>query len=218
MLFNRTFIIEKLKSPAFSIFVILLFHVSGLIGLHTSSRAWFLALTPLNLLISFVALFRHENIKSLKLIGLMLLIFSLGFFLEVVGVNTGLVFGKYVYGPVLGVKIFNTPIMIGFNWLIMVFCIGVVVDKTNFPILIKSLIGATVMTAVDYIIEPVAVAYDFWKWETSIIPIQNYIAWFIFSFLFLIIFYKFRIETTNKVAPWLLMTQIIFFLTLNLLI
>ena len=218
MLFNRTFLLEKLKSPAFSIFILLLFHISGLIGLHTNSKEWFLSLTPLNLIISVIVLLRHENFKNYKIISFAVLIFSLGYFLEVLGVNTGLIFGVYTYGPVLGFKLFSTPLLIGLNWFIMVYCIGTLLSKTNFQLVIKALIGAAMMTAVDYIIEPVAVAYNFWRWDNSIIPLQNYIAWFVFSFIFLVLFYKLKVETANKVAPWLLVTQIIFFLTLNLLI
>lgn len=218
MPYNIQFVQQKLKSHEFSIFIILLFHISGLIGLQTSSREWFLALTPLNLLVSLVAMFRHENYRNLTVLSFALLIFLLGFFVEVAGVNTGLVFGEYKYGPVLGYKIFNTPLMIGVNWFIMIFCIGVVVEKTGFSIPIKALIGAGIMTLTDYIIEPVAIAYDFWTWSSgSVIPIQNYAAWYLFSFLFLLIFYRSKIDKTNKVAPWLLMTQIIFFLALNLL-
>ncbi len=219
MPFNLQFVKEKLKSTEFSIFLILLFHISGLIGLQTSSREWFLALTPLNLLVSFVAMFRHENYRNLTVLSFAFLIFLLGFFVEVAGTNTGVIFGEYKYGPVLGYKIFNTPLMIGVNWFIMIFCIGIVVEKTKFSSLVKALIGAGIMTLTDYIIEPVAVAYDFWTWTYGpVIPLQNYAAWYLFSFIFLLLFYNFKLERNNKVAPWLLMTQIIFFLTLNLLI
>ncbi|HVD99260.1 MAG TPA: carotenoid biosynthesis protein [Cytophagaceae bacterium] len=218
MRFDSQFIKEKLKSYEFSIFIILLFHVSGLIGLQTSSRDWFLALTPLNLLVSFIAMFRHENYRNLTLLSFTMLIFLLGFLVEVAGVNTGLVFGAYRYGPVLGLKFFNTPLMIGVNWFVMVFCIGVVVEKTKFPTVVKALLGAGIMVVSDYIIEPVAIAYDFWTWSDAVVPFQNYAAWYLFSFLFLLIFYRFDIEKNNKVAPWLLCTQIVFFLTLNLLL
>ena len=217
MRFNRNNIFKILKSPAFSIFLILLFHVSGLIGLQTSSREWFLALTPLNLLVSFVALFIHEDFKNRRLIFFILLILCAGFLIEVIGVNTGLVFGQYAYGPVLGFKIFNTPLMIGFNWLILVFCVGLLLGKIKLQTLYKSLIGALIMTLCDYIIEPVAIGFNFWTWQGGTIPIQNYIAWYLFSLLFLFLFYRFKIESTNKVASWLLATQIIFFLSLNLL-
>ncbi len=219
MTFNLQFVKDKLKSPEFSLFIILLFHVNGLIGLQSANRDWFLALTPLNLLVSLVMVFRHENLRNLSLIMVALLIFLLGYFLEVAGINSGIIFGEYQYGPVLGFQIFGTPLMIGVNWLLMIFNIGVTVEKTRYSVLVKSLIGAAIMTLVDFIIEPVAIAYDFWSWSSgTVVPIQNYVAWFIFSFLFFLIFYKSDIERNNKVAPWLLLTHVIFFLTLNLLI
>ena len=45
------------------------------------------------------------------------LIFLLGFVVEVVGVQTGLIFGSYSYGATLGVKLFDTPLLIGLNWI-----------------------------------------------------------------------------------------------------
>jgi putative membrane protein len=218
MVFNSNVFLKILKSPAFSIFIILLFHVSGRIGMQTSSKEWFLTLTPLNLLVSFLVLVRHEHYTSIRFILFTFSILFLGFFVEVVGVNTGLIFGQYSYGPVLGFKIFNTPLMIGFNWFIMVFCVGVILEKLKLAVLFKALIGAAIMTLCDYIIEPVAIALNFWSWFETTIPIQNYIAWYLFSFLFLLIFYYSKIEKTSKVAPWLLAIQMIFFLSLNLLI
>ncbi|HWZ22697.1 MAG TPA: carotenoid biosynthesis protein, partial [Cytophagaceae bacterium] len=166
----------------------------------------------------FLVLVRHEHYTSIRFILFTFSILFLGFFVEVVGVNTGLIFGQYSYGPVLGFKIFNTPLMIGFNWFIMVFCVGVILEKLKLAVLFKALIGAAIMTLCDYIIEPVAIALNFWSWFETTIPMQNYIAWYLFSFLFLLIFYASKIERTSKVAPWLLAIQIIFFLSLNLLI
>jgi putative membrane protein len=218
MVFNSNYILEKFKSPAFSIFVILLFHVSGFIGLQTTSKNWFLALTPLNLLVSFFVLIRHENYRNFRFILFTLLILCLGFFIEVIGVNSGLLFGEYSYGDTLGFKVFNTPLMIAFNWFILVFCTGIVLHKTNLNVFLKVIIGAIFMTACDYIIEPVAIAYNFWEWKYTSVPFQNYLAWFGFSLLFLFLFQYSKIEKTSKVAPWLLAVQIIFFLALNLLI
>lgn len=218
MPFNSSIIKERFRSPEFSIFVILLFHVSGFIGLQTSSKEWFLALTPLNLLISLIMLMRHESSTYFPIFIYSFLIYLLGYILEVLGVNTGLIFGYYIYGPVLGYKVWNTPVLIGVNWLIMIFCTRVIMERWSVHFFVKSLLGAFIMTLIDYIIEPVAIYYNFWRWEGGVIPIQNYLAWFLFSFLFLLIFYQFKMNKTNKVAPWLLMTQVIFFLLLNLLI
>ncbi len=218
MVFNKSYLLQQFQRPSFSIFIILLFHVSGLIGLQTTSMDWFLSLTPLNLLVSFLVLIRHEDFKNSTFILVTSSILFFGFILEVIGVNTGILFGNYIYGKTLGIKLFNTPLIIGFNWFIMVFCVGVIIEKTRFSTFLKSIVGATIMTLADYIIEPVAIAYDFWKWNTIAIPIQNYIAWFSFSFFFMLFFLNSKINKNNEVAPWLFVVQLIFFFTLNLLL
>jgi putative membrane protein len=40
--------------------------------------------------------------------------------LEVVGVKTGLIFGEYKYGSTLGIKLFEVPLIIGFNWVFVI--------------------------------------------------------------------------------------------------
>ncbi|MBK7868300.1 MAG: carotenoid biosynthesis protein [Ignavibacteriales bacterium] len=41
--------------------------------------------------------------------------FVVTFTLEAVGVATGVIFGKYTYGPTLGPGLFNVPILLGIN-------------------------------------------------------------------------------------------------------
>jgi putative membrane protein len=44
-----------------------------------------------------------------------LIIAVAGFFIEAIGVNTGLIFGNYVYKTTLGWKFLETPLIIGVN-------------------------------------------------------------------------------------------------------
>jgi putative membrane protein len=39
--------------------------------------------------------------------------------------------------------------------------------------------ASLLMVALDLCIEPVAIALDFWTWQSDSVPIQNYLAWFI---------------------------------------
>jgi len=66
------------------------------------------------------------------------------------------------------------------------------------------------------LIEPVAMAYDFWDWTNDIVPLQNYIAWYMIAFVLLVCFYKLEIAIKNKVAVALLVLQFLFFGILNL--
>jgi uncharacterized membrane protein len=44
--------------------------------------------------------------------------------------------------------------------------------------------AALLMVALDVLIEPVAVALDFWQWENAVIPIQNFVMWFANGFYY----------------------------------
>ena len=140
-----------------------------------------------------------------------------GFVTELIGVNTQRLFGNYTYGDTLGIKLWNTPLTIGLNWLVLIYCIASlsknIRDHWYFP-----LIGAATMVAFDWIMEPVAIATGMWSWANDQIPLKNYTDWFLISgFLFLMLRIL-KIELNNRIASVLIAMQLVFFLTLNLLI
>jgi len=140
-----------------------------------------------------------------------------GFFIEVIGVNTGLIFGDYSYGEALGLKVLSTPLLIGVNWLILIYCTGVLLEYFKLKnSIIFSLIGALILLGIDFLIEPVAIRFNYWSWSGGQIPLQNYIGWYIFSFLLFFVFKGLDFNKNNKAAIVLLFAQIGFFLGLNM--
>jgi putative membrane protein len=161
-------------------------------------------------------LYFHEP-KNLKSWIVFAGIAVIGFVAELIGVNTHRLFGNYEYGNALGFKLWNTPLTIGINWLVLVYCISVLTknirDSWYFPLL-----GATAMVVFDWLMEPVAIATGMWNWNEHDIPIKNYTDWFLISgFLFLMIRIL-KIEVNNRIAGVLFAMQVVFFLALNLLI
>jgi putative membrane protein len=140
----------------------------------------------------------------------------MGFFVEVAGVLTGVVFGEYSYGSALGFKIMGTPPLIGLNWLMLIYAVYLIMNKVQINTILKILLGSTLMVVYDIIMEPVAINLDMWSWGGITIPIQNYIAWFVISAVMLSIFYITKLKYRNKVAPSLFFVQMAFFLILNL--
>lgn len=110
------------------------------------------------------------------------------FALEAAGVATGLIFGPYVYGPGLGPHILGVPPVIGFNWVLVVLaCRGVAgmllrrgQGAGALPAL-RALLTGALCVAFDWVMEPVAVALDYWSWFGVPIPLQNYVAWFVIA-------------------------------------
>lgn len=196
--------------------VIVALYGVGLIGLSIPEyRFLFQSLTPAQLLITLVVvLFFHRGwTESFPIFGA--LAFWIGFGAELIGIHTGLLFGDYVYGPTLGPKLWEVPLVIGINWFILVYLTGSVFSKSITNDVYAALIGATAMTAFDYVMEPVASALDMWYWKFDLIPFENYLGWFGVSFLIHLIYRKINFEKSNPLAAFLLITMILFFSILN---
>ncbi|WP_026946114.1 carotenoid biosynthesis protein [Algoriphagus marincola] len=195
--------------------VILVLHGVGILGLSLPEyQDWFLALTPVQLLSSLliILLFHRGWNDSFPIFAAAA--FWIGFGAELIGIHTGYLFGDYVYGPTLGPKLWDVPIIIGVNWFILAYLTGSVFRKVPNDYY-AAFLGALAMTALDYIIEPVAVALDFWYWKFDVIPVENYLGWFGVSFVVHLIFRKANFEKFNPIALLLLLTLIVFFTVLN---
>ena len=209
---------SKSLSPNTAIFILSVLYTVGVIGILLPLHEQFVRLTPLNLLVSLgLVLFFHPHWKRSTWL-LLLLCFGFGFGMELLGVQTGLVFGDYSYGQTLGWKIWETPLMIGFNWVMLVYCSGVTVNHflVKHSPWLKTTLAATLMVLLDILIEPIAIRYDFWSWAGNEIPLQNYLAWFGIAFVLLRIFFYIEERTNNKVAIALFILQFLFFGILNL--
>lgn len=208
---------QKDKRLFVSTIILVVVHVAGIIGLQTEYKDLFLMCTPINLVLSIGLLFWNHNDFSKSFFIFSVLTFLTGYFVEVAGVKTGMIFGHYSYGKTLGFKLLNVPVIIGINWLMLIYIVGVIFNKLNVPGVLKSLFGAVVLTTLDFFIEVVAIKYDFWKWSNYTPPIQNFVAWFIVSFLLLLLFNTMNFSKNNKLAQGLFIIQLVFFVTLSVL-
>ncbi|HSF53520.1 MAG TPA: carotenoid biosynthesis protein [Algoriphagus sp.] len=195
--------------------IIVALHLVGVIGLSLPEyQDLFLGLTPAQLLVSlFLILFFHRGWNDAFPI-FAAAAFWIGFGSELIGIHTGYLFGDYVYGDTLGPKLWDVPIIIGVNWFILSYLTGTLFHKIPNDYY-AAFLGATAMTAMDYIIEPVAVALDFWVWKFDIIPPGNYAGWFGVSFLIHLIYRKTNFEKSNPISAFLMMAMILFFTVLN---
>lgn len=188
-------------------------HIAGVIGLQIpASRALFLALVPFNLIVStgLVLLFHTQWNWPFWFFSVSTLLAGYG--VEVLGVQTGAIFGQYAYGRALGLKVFDTPLLIGLNWLLLVYCTGIISSRLQKSIWVKAAAGASLMVVLDFFIEPVAVAFDFWHWKGGLIPWQNYGAWGGIAFLLLLFFHRMPFQKQNKLAPFVYGAQLLFFI------
>ena len=72
------------------------------------------------------------------------------------------------------------------------------------------------MLGIDYIMEPVAIASDFWCWNGAIVPLWNYICWFVIAWILQIILKRGIFVESNKVFNLVFILLTVFFSLLNL--
>jgi putative membrane protein len=146
---QKSFNLNFKKTAGF--FVI--FYSVGIAGmLLPFSFPLFVKLIPVALLLSSVALVFFHSTFNTKTLAVFTFIYLIGFFVEVLGVNTGIIFGNYIYGEGLGTKVFNTPLIIGLNWLLLVYITASVLENKKLLVPIKIILGDAMMLGYDMII------------------------------------------------------------------
>ncbi len=205
------------NSEIFWIVFISIFFGVGIIGI--SMEQFYDKIVPLSslqLFLTFLVLYFSRFGKKDLFLLYAFLLFFVGLLVEIIGTKTGLLFGSYSYGDTLGLKLFGVPVIIGVNWATLVICTGTLVNKLQVKFLTKVLLAALLMTGMDFLIEPVAVKLDFWSWEDGVIPIYNYVCWFVISIPMLYFYLKWELVENNKVPKAVYLLLLLFFIVINL--
>ncbi|MGF1586597.1 MAG: carotenoid biosynthesis protein [Bacteroidales bacterium] len=198
--------------------ILLIFYMVGIVLLSVAATKLYIErLTPYTLLMNIVLIIIFHKPWTASHIVIYLLIAISGFLVEVAGVYTGLIFGDYQYGHVLGIKLFDSPLIIGVNWLMLTYFIYHIMLKSKWPAWLQITGGALLMVIYDIILEPVAIRMNMWSWSGGVIPFQNYAAWFIISVIFFSLLHAFNIRQQNRIANGLFAIQAGFILSLNII-
>lgn len=199
--------------------ILLLFHVTGFLGLAFSKDpGFYLQFVPLNLLLTVGLLFAFQARRTPAFWSFCLMVMVVGFLVEVVGIRTGLLFGQYEYGKALGIKLLEVPLMIGVNWLMLTYCTGILARHLPIPDILRAVVAALLMVGLDICIEPVAVRYDFWRWQYDVIPLLNFKGWLAVSFILQVYFNRVEFDKRNPLVPFVYLVQLLFFFALGMLL
>ena len=206
---------EKYKS--YFLYFLILVYVSGSIG-FVVNPSFFSPFTPYTLLLTCFVFLIHSPLADKNFIFAFFSIAFLGFIIEVIGVKTGFIFGKYSYGNGLGYKLLEVPLIISINWAILI-CAGIKIVSSIFVNKKKVLIlAALLVTGIDLIIEQLAPKLDFWQFENGLPGLHNYLGWIGVTFFISYFFYRIIIKGNRTVSLIILILQIIFFTSLFIFI
>jgi putative membrane protein len=191
-------------------------HFVGIVGFAILPD-YFALITPYHLIIITILLLgKGVNKWSVKLVLTFLALWGIGFFAEYLGVNHQLLFGEYYYTTALGWSIFGVPITIGLNWMSLVYCAYSIFDFKKLPTIVQAFLAGVFITGFDYILEPVAIKYNWWQWANEIPPLSNYITWFVLVLIMIFILKTLKTKTLPKnLALNFLLVQTVFFIVMQ---
>lgn len=198
------------KFKTYLLWFLILVYFSGTIGFAMNPE-FFKPFTPFTLILTSFVFLSFQVKQNLTYLSTFLTIGLIGFLIEVIGVKSGLIFGRYSYGEALGYKIEGVPLVISLNWALLISS-GVLVGgyfSTNK--MTSALLAALIITTIDFVIEQVCVQMDFWQFENGLAGIQNYMAWFVISFICSILFHSVLSKGNKRIALLVLSLQVFFF-------
>ncbi len=181
-----------------------------------ATRDLMLGMTPWVLLVMGVFVMHPDALdRNRRLIVWVVPVYAVTFATEAVGVATGAVFGEYSYGATLGLKALDVPLVIGFNWVLVVLGATVIARAFLRRWWHVALAAGALTTVFDVAMEPVAMALDYWDWDIGHVPLQNYVAWFAISAAVATSLELLRVRTDNRLYAHYFAVQLVFFLVLN---
>ncbi|HEY3389797.1 MAG TPA: carotenoid biosynthesis protein [Prolixibacteraceae bacterium] len=207
---------QKLKT----IILFVLFYALGVAGIGLPfTQHLFITLIPFVLLMSFVAiLLFHNSLHNENTRLVFFTIIFIGYIVEVAGVNSQLIFGKYLYGSGLGFKLFNTPLMIGINWAMLVYCSASIMERVKIPAILQVILASVLIVLYDIVLEQVAPFLDMWYWNGNTAPFQNYVVWFVLALIFHGLVKLKKVKTVNPLASAIFVCQFFFYVAILLFI
>lgn len=207
-------------SPATWGAVIVILHVVGVVGTALGYASLLLPLTPFNLILCAGIVMSFTGVDSPWRWSLTMF---LGFGVEVLGVATGWLFGDYSYGNGLGPKVLDVPILMGVLWWLLLLGAHHWSNRMltwlgrSSSSWTRSALAATLMTALDGAIEPVAIRAGWWTWHAGHIPWTNYLTWWMAAFALGLLWRDVDDLKTNRLSGLLIVVFAFFFVALNLI-
>ncbi|HKL40114.1 MAG TPA: carotenoid biosynthesis protein [Cryomorphaceae bacterium] len=208
---NKSSTLEQFKSKKAGIAILIVLHIVGALGFLSPLSDWFVYLTPMNLIITAGMLWIDSKTNGKNAFLIIFVIWLFGYAVEIIGVKTGFPFGDYSYSEVLGWNFFEVPPLIGINWLIIIWSAHSIARTFMVPKNLRWLITALLAVGMDFVIEPVAIEYEFWYWASEAPPLQNYISWFVVASFMAVIFEKYPLVQKPRLGATAFVCQLLFF-------
>lgn len=191
--------------------VFLRFYAVGLaLFLLPFTRSLFVSITSLSLLLVFAAAFVFNRDWRPATIAWFLFIVVSAFFLEWRGVASGNIFGSYAYGRGLAPLVDGTPLIIGFNWLFLVYASRNILMRWSGSPLLRIVGGSAMMVVYDLVLEWAAPWMRMWSFAGGYPPLRNFAVWFAAALVYHTGMELLKVRGGNRAAESLFVIQFVF--------
>lgn len=191
--------------------------VGLLLWLLPPTRGLFVAITSPALLLTVAAACVFHPSWNRRTVVWFACIFVSAFVLEWAGVHDDRIFGRYAYGPGLAPLIDGTPLIIGLNWLWLVYASHDLVARVVRGPVFRVVAGSVAMVAYDLAMEWAAPAMRMWQFDGEYAPLRNFAVWFAVAVVYHSGFEALAIRSDNRPARVLFGLQFAFFIAIGLL-
>jgi putative membrane protein len=173
-----------------ALFVVAFFLFAGVVQ-YAFGLQYVLQLTPLviGILTALTVLF--WDVQPRRKVALACAAMVIGMIAEIIGVNTGLLFGTYVYGEAMGIQLAGVPVLIAITWLFVSVAAWQLASLSSYSPIKTIIIAAWIVVLFDVVLEQYATAFGLWSWRDGIIPLKNYVSWFLVSVCISILYSKY---------------------------
>ncbi|HVF10733.1 MAG TPA: bisanhydrobacterioruberin hydratase CruF [Abditibacteriaceae bacterium] len=143
---------------------------------------------------SCVAVIRWLGWRSGLRLLLVLAVFAI--ILESFAVATGIPYGRFVYGEKIGAKVLGlVPWTVPFAWSPLLLASMALAPRWSSQPLMTAVLSGLTLVLIDMVLDPAAVAQQFWTWEHPgvfyQVPISNFIGWFLSGVVGSLLFQRF---------------------------
>ncbi len=195
---------KKINQEAYSLIALIVFgglFLVELVGLVILKyKPFFQSILVFQLLIAAVIVLLSQPKSSSKYYLFIIIGFAVGFFAEMLGVQTGWLFGDFYFTEKLRFLVAGVPLIVGVNWVVFsLSSFSVLPEKMPAPL--KHFIAAILMVILAFFLEIMAVSNELWVWKNSshFPTYKNFVDCFLIALVMQLLIYFFQLQK-NKIA------------------
>lgn len=204
---------QKIKIENLIAKLIYLLYIVEAVGISIPPyRSFMISLSPFVFMLSAMMVLFYELKEGnygFFLWGIIVFLFI--FIVVSIGVKTGLVFGRFSFGPVLGSKVNDVPLIIIVNWLFLITGASILASYAEKGLYLTPLLVSVLVLLLLLVLEPAGIKLGYWNWENNLISLQSYYGWMLLTYFISFTYYFYNVSNRSVLPVKFFIIQTLFF-------